>query len=132
MIPVRPLLTAVLVLVLAACGPDGAIVSPSRIRLSAPVGGRLVVEGAPGAVTGAGVTTVTLTVLAAVPASYRVAHAGSHLPVASSYASVNADGSFPAATLGTSDRPVSSGDELVITPQNATAQAGRPVKIAVP
>jgi hypothetical protein len=114
------------------CGPGGARVVAQQVKFSPIAEGRVQVSGAPGAVVGEGVTTVTLTVVRSQQTSYRLAHLGSHLPVASGYAAVAPDGSFPATPLGAADRPVQSGDELVLTPQAGTAQAGPPMTIPIP
>ena len=107
---------------------------PSQVKLAPISEGLLKVSGAPGAIVGENVTTVTLSVwrMQVAPTTYRVNHVGTHLAIASSYSPVAPDGSFKEVTLGAADRPIQSGDELVLTPQAGTSQAGPPVTIVIP
>lgn len=93
------------------------------------------IMGQPGALSGAKVTTVTLTIGRAPspsPAGYRLMHFGDHLPVTSTYAQVDEAGGFPATTAGDPDHSVHPGDELGVTPQNGTVQAGYTIFTPVP
>lgn len=114
----------------------GAVVDPFKLVVSAPVDGVITVSGKPNCVYGAPAVTVTLTVLreatTASPAPWRLLHLGGGLPIASGYASLGADGGFAETRVGDPARPVKSGDELNVTPQNGTAQAGFPTAVKVP
>lgn len=123
-----------LVAVLAGCpgAPNAtpvAVVDMGKVQVSRVDKDTVQVSGAPGTISGAAVTTVTVTVgrlpsPSPGPATFGLLHLGDHLPIDSSYAVVAADGSFTAVTLGKPDRGVLSGDELSVTPQNGLAQAG--------
>ncbi len=114
----------------------GAVVDAFKLVVSAPVDGVITVAGKPGCVYGAPATTVTLTVLrevvAASPAPWRLLHLGGGLPIASGFVTIAADGGFVETRLGDPARAVKSGDELNVTPQNGTAQAGFPTAVKVP
>lgn len=113
--------------VLGACADNGVRLVGHRVTLSPVSDGRVVIVGRAGAIVGAGVTTLTLTVVRPpAPAALRVRHVGEDLlPVISTWVPVAPDGSFPATTIGTADRPLRPGDELMITPQAGLAQTGR-------
>lgn len=114
----------------------GTVVNPFKIVVMAPVDGVITVLGKPDCVYGGPATTVTLTVLretaTASPAPWRLTHLGGGLPIASSYATVAADGGFAETRVGDPARPVRSGDELNVTPQNGITQSGFPVAVKVP
>lgn len=110
----------------------------SRVSIAAPSNGQITIAGAAGAVTGQA-TTLTLTVIdhnaspiPSPPTGYRVQHLTGLVPVDSGYASLNVDGGFAAVTLGSADRPVRSGDEVNVTPEQGIAQAGYTVATTVP
>src|SRR5436309_10935125 len=86
-----------------------ATVDYSKVVMTRTGPNAISITGKPGAVSGAKVTSVTLTIGRAPtpsPAAYHVQHLGDHLPVCSTYALVDADGSFPTAMAGDADRPV--------------------------
>ncbi|HEY9720996.1 MAG TPA: hypothetical protein V6D47_03230 [Oscillatoriaceae cyanobacterium] len=120
-------------------GTPSAKIDLSRVTVSAPSNGQITVTGAAGAVTGGGATTLTLTVIdhnaspiPSPPTGYRLQHLTGLLPVDSSYASLNADGSFAAVTMGSADRPIKSDDEINFTPEAGIAQAGYTAYETVP
>lgn len=136
-------LGAVVGLALAGCPAEapsapppllGATVDLGRLMTSAPSQGKIRVSGAAGTVVGSDITTVTLTVLreGGIPAAMRLQHLGGGLPVASTFATIKADGSFAEVEVGDPERPVQSGDELNITPQAGIGQAGPTVSRVVP
>lgn len=119
---------AILLGSLAACsGPvEAPSIVPSQVRVGAPEGGVVRVEGLPGAVAIAEATTVTLTMVreAPTPVAYALQHLNGGLPVASTYAEVRPDGSFGPVPVGSAERPVQSRDELNLTPQAGVRQVG--------
>ena len=115
----------------------GVVVDLAKVTVTKPVDGRITVSGAVGTATGGKVTTVTLTVVREVkaspaPAGYRLQHLTGGLAITSGFAAVRADGGFDATTIGDPERPIQSGDELNLIPQNGTSQAGFPASIWVP
>jgi hypothetical protein len=115
----------------------GAVVDPFKLVVSTPEDGVVRISGKPGTVSGGVSTTVTLTILRETVASpvpaFRIMHLGSGgLPIASSFAVLSPDGGFTEVPVGDPDRPVRSGDELNVTPQNGTTQSGFPVAVQVP
>ena len=122
---------AVAAFALPGCqGPAPVMVDRARLVIDGPVGGRLQVRGLQGAVLGSAASTVTLTVRrdteAAAPSAsrYRLQHFGAGLAVHSTYAVVDGAGGFGEVTLGTEDRAVLPGDELVFTLYQGLAQRG--------
>jgi hypothetical protein len=104
-----------------------ATVDPTKIVMTRTGADTITIEGKPGALSGAKVTSVTLTIGRAPtpsPNAYTLAHFGNHLPVTSTFALVDDAGAFPATTAGDADHSVHPGDELGVTPQNGTVQAG--------
>ncbi|MDB5102080.1 MAG: hypothetical protein JWM80_6501 [Cyanobacteria bacterium RYN_339] len=112
-----------------------ASVDLSKVVMARTGPDAITIMGKPGAISGAKTTTVTLTIGRAPspsPKALTLLHFGDHLPITSTYALVDEAGGFPATVAGDADHVVKTGDELGLTPQNGTVQAGYTVFSPVP
>lgn len=119
------ILTAML---LSGCqGAPAPMIIRERLTLTGPENGVVRVSGGPGAVIGAGVTTVVLAVRRDMPPKtnrYALAHFGAGLLIHSAYAVAGPDGSFPETWVGRPDVQVRADDELEIVLTAGTEPIG--------
>ena len=132
-------------LLAVGCGfsqdPPPVTVDPDKIVIVRTGPATITVTGLPGAVFGGKATTLTLTVNKPQvgspsplpsPGLYRLQHLGSHIPVTSTFVSINDNGGFTTLAMGDNDHVIEPNDELDITPQNGLVQAGYLLFVNIP
>ena len=118
---------------LATPGPNFAVVDSTKITVSAPHNGAVTVSGAPGAVLGGGVATVSLSVIHDLLPTYRVFHLGTTYVVATGTAAIAADGGFSSQAIGGPTTPAQDHDKLEIIPEDGKQTlAGTPISMLIP